>query len=168
MCLLQLGIIGVVECCVMLFVSFSFEKLHVVGPPQFNPRTAKLRQWLTFLLLILAFGLTYDLVVGNMLGVFFYPCAASLGTITYATFIFMNSTISYGVFACTVAILPFKLQLAPSRCRLTLKIIFGISTLVSLLAFSILSPTLKVFSVGAIIVFASEFALLSFARLGPV
>ncbi len=168
MWLLQLAIIGVVEVSVLLLLSFSLEKLQVVAPPHFNPRSAKPRQWLTFLLLIFVFGLTYDLVVGNLLGVFFYPCAASLGTITYATFIFLNSTISYGVFACTVAILPFKLELAPSHCRLTLKIIFGIFTLVSLVAFIIFSPALKVFSVGATIVFASEFALLSFARLGPV
>lgn len=168
MCLPQLSIIFVVECSVMLLVYFSFERLRLVESPHFNPRSAKPQQWLTFLLLILVFGLTYDFVVGNMLGIFFYPCAASLGTITYATFILMNSTISYGLFACTVAILPFKFQVAPSRCRLTLKIIFGITTLVSLFAFSILSPTLKVFSVGAFIVFASEFAILSFARLGPV
>src|ERR1700730_9678359 len=168
MWLLQLGIISVVEGLVLLFVSFLFQKLRFVGSAYFNPRSAKLEQWLVFLLLSAAFGLTYDVLVGNLLGVFSYPRAASLGTIAYATFLFLNSTISYGVFACTVAMLPFKLRSAPSRCSLALKISFWISILVSLVAFSILSPALKVFSVGAIIVFASEFALLMFARLGPV
>lgn len=166
--LLQLAIIGVVEGIILLFVSFSLEKLRFVGSAYFSPRSAKLEQWLAFLLLSLVFGLTYDVLVGNLLGIFSYPRAASLGALTYVAFLILNSTISYGVFACTVAMLPFKLQSVPSRCSLPLKLSFRISILAYFVAFSILSRELKVFSVGAIILFSSEIALLMFARLGPI
>lgn len=164
----QLLVIGGIQGIVLIVVSLLVGDRRLDGLKYFNPRFAKRNQWVLFLGLVFMFGIAYDIFVGHMVGVFAYPMVAILDPVQYSVFLGLNSVISYGIFACTVAVLPIRLKSISTCYASRLKIIFGISIILSCVLSLILPPAFMVFVVGAVIVFSCEFIFLVFERMGPI
>jgi hypothetical protein len=115
------------------------------------------------------FGFAYDSVLGAYGRVFEYPDVSCVGL-----FLALNAVLSYGVAACTAWILPCTTNSHRSSMA---RVVAGAALLV--LALGVLgalasqqaiqlSPLVRAFSIGILIVSAVELAAVVFWRLGPI